>query len=265
MLMINGHNIYVEITGPQDVPVVVLLHHGLGSARAWRGQVPAFVQAGFRVLVYDRWGYAGSEARPALDLPTFTTDVKDLQEILRLCGISTAALVGHSDGGTIALYYAASHPRQVSCLVTVAAHIYLEAKMEPAFLAIRKNFETDERFRKGLQHAHGEKYASVFHNWFDGWHRQEFLSWDMRPILSQISCPTLIVQGENDEHATPQHARDIANAITGADLWILPEARHMLPQENTAEFNPKIIRFLQEHTLVENHLTQRDNVEQQHV
>ena len=57
-------------------------------------------------------------------------------------------------------------------------------------------------------------------------------SWDMRPILRQIGCPTLVVQGEADEHATPQHARDIADGIPGAELWLVPGAGHMLPQEN---------------------------------
>ena len=82
--------------------------------------------------------------------------------------------------------------------------------------------------------AHGEKYEAVFHNWFDGWQHDEFRCWDMRPILGQISCPSLIVQGEADEHATPQHAKDIAEAIPGAELWLVQGARHMLPQENTA-------------------------------
>ena len=100
-----------------------------------------------------------------------------------------AALVGHSDGGTIALYFAAQYPDQVTCLVTVAAHIYVEPKMEPGILGIQQAFETDEHFRTGLRYAHGAKYESVFHNWFDGWHRIESLSWDMRPIIRPDQMP----------------------------------------------------------------------------
>lgn len=225
----------------------MLLHHGLGSVRAWRGQVPTFVETGYRVVAYDRWGYGGSDARPGLDLPAFTTDLEDLRSVLDQLGIRRVALVGHSDGGTIALYFAAEHPQRVSCLVTVAAHIYVELNMEPGFLGIRQSFETDKRFRVGMQYAHGEKYEAVFHNWFDGWHRLESLSWDMCPILGQIRCPALIIQGEEDEYATPQHAKDIAEAIPGADLWLIPGARHMVPQEYTDEFNPQILRFLKDH------------------
>jgi pimeloyl-ACP methyl ester carboxylesterase len=159
-------------------------------------------------------------------------------------GIQRVALVGHSDGGTIALYFAAQHPSMVGCMVTVAAHIYVEPKMEQAILDIERDFETDERFRRGLQSIHGENYDTVFHNWYDGWHRNEFRSWDMRPVLSQIRCPGLIVQGEGDEHATSQHARDIAEEIQGAELWLVAGAGHMLPQENASEFNPRLLQFL---------------------
>ena len=244
-MFVNGHNLHVEQFGPQNGPVVVLLHHGLGSVKAWREQIPMLEEAGYHVVAYDRWGYGGSDNRPALDLPTFNTDIMDLRDLLEHLRIHRAALVGHSDGGTIALYFAAQNLNLVSSLLTVAAHIYVEPKMEPGILGIQRAFDTDKRFQMGMQFAHGEKYEAVFHNWFDGWHRIEALSWDMRPIISQISCPTLIIQGEEDEHATPQHAKDIAEAIPGAKLWLVPGAGHMVPQENADRFNPRLLQFLE--------------------
>jgi len=246
-MLLNGHNLYIEQNGPKNGPVVVLLHHGLGSVRAWREQVPALVEAGYRVVTYDRWGYGGSDARPGLDVPSFTDDVEDLHGMLDQLKIPIAALVGHSDGGTIALYFAIQQPKRVSCLVTVAAHIYVEHKMEPGILEIRQAFGTDERFRKSMQSIHGEKFEKVFYNWFEGWYQIGSLDWDMRPGIAQISCPALVVQGTEDEHGTPQHAMDLAGSIPEAELWLLPQAKHMLPQENYAEFNPKILRFLHDH------------------
>ncbi len=246
-MLVNGHNIWVEQYGLENGPVVVLLHHGLGSVKAWRRQAKVLAEAGYHVVAYDRWGYGGSDARPKLDLPTFSVDINDLNRLLEQLGINRAALVGHSDGGTIALYFAAQYPRLVSCLVTVAAHIYVEPKMESGILGIMQEFETDEHFRMGMQDAHCEKYEAVFHNWFDGWHRIEHRNWDMRPVLGMIKCPSLIVQGERDEHATPQHARDIADSIYGAELWLIPEAGHMLPQENTSVFNPGLLQFLNQY------------------
>ena len=68
----------------------------------------------------------------------------------------------------------------------------------------------------------------------------------MRPTINQIACPTLIVQGLDDEHATAQHARDIAAAIPGAELWLVPGAGHMLPQDFPEEFNQRMLKFLGE-------------------
>jgi pimeloyl-ACP methyl ester carboxylesterase len=243
-MIVNGHNLHVEQTGPESGPAVVLLHQGLGSVRGWQEQIPVLAEVGFHVVAYDRWGYGGSDPRLTLDLPNFATDINDLSSLLQILEIDRAALVGHSDGGTIALYYAAQNPMQVNCLVTIAAHIYVEPKMELGILQVKQAFDSDEHFRKGLQLVHGEKYEAVFHNWFDGWHRIESLRWDMRPILNQISCSALVVQGDEDEHASPQHARVIADGIPGAELWLIQGAHHMLPKDNASIFNPKLLKFL---------------------
>ena len=243
-MQINNHHLHVETHGPEDGPAVVLLHHGLGSTRAWRGQIPALAEAGYRVIVYDRWGYGQSEARPHLNVPSFEADLADLEALLSSFILQPSSLVGHSDGGTIALYFAARFPERVSALVTVAAHIYLEPKMEPGILGIQHAFENDPRFRAGMRRAHGDKFESVFRNWFDGWHTPEALTWDMRPLLAQITCPVLVVQGEDDEHATPQHAIDIAESIPAAELWLAPGVKHILPQEIAEEFNQRVIAFL---------------------
>jgi pimeloyl-ACP methyl ester carboxylesterase len=243
-MLINNHKLHIENHGGDDCHPVVFLHHGLGSTRAWREQVPVFVAAGYRVVVYDRWGYGKSETRPNLAVPTFEDDLADLKVLLESLDLQPATLIGHSDGGSIALNYAAQHPEQVQALVTVAAHIYLEPKMEPGIKGIRHAFENDQRFRKGLKRAHGKKFETTFFNWFDGWHNPEALEWDMRPLLPKIQCPTLVIQGESDEHATPQHAFDIAENIHKGKLWLVPGVRHMLPQEIVEEFNRKVIAFL---------------------
>ncbi|MEW5872909.1 MAG: alpha/beta hydrolase [Chloroflexota bacterium] len=249
LMRVNGRSLCVEISGVEDArtqngPWVVLMHHGLGSLGAWRLQSPALVAAGWRVLAYDRWGYGRSDPRPALSLPTFADDVDDLRALLDLTGVRQAALVGHSDGGTLALYFAAQYPQRVTRLVSVAAHIYVEARMEPGIEGVRQAFESDPTFRRALERVHGEKARSVFYNWYDGWRQPENLDWDMRPLLSRVACPVLVVQGVEDEHATPQHARHLAQALPDGQLWLLPGAGHMLPQDQAQVFNPRLLDFL---------------------
>ena len=225
---------------------MILLHHGLGSVASWKAQIPAFCNAGYRVVVYDRWGYGRSDSRQALSLPHFEEDVTDLLALLDHLELGQASLVGHSDGGTIALYFAARYPVRTKHLVVVAAHIYIEPKMGAGIQAVQDAFQRDGRFREGLRRLHGDKTDHLFKSWYEGWINERSLSWDMRPILKEISCPAFIIQGSLDEHATPQHAADLADGLGQARLWMEPGSAHMLAQEIPEKFNREVLSFLEE-------------------
>ena len=243
-MLINNRNLNVEYHGNPQNPAVLMLHHGLGSTQAWREQIPALTAVGYHPILYDRWGYGKSEPRPHLSVPDFRDDLADLLSIIKILKSPSFSLIGHSDGGTIALYFAAQYPSCIKALVVVAAHIYLEPRIEPGIQAIQQAFEKDFRFRRVMERTHGEKFNSTFYNWFDGWHNPVAFEWDMRKCIRNIRCPTLVIQGKEDEHASPQHAIDIAESIPSAELWLVPDARHMLPQEVPVEFNQKVVDFL---------------------
>jgi pimeloyl-ACP methyl ester carboxylesterase len=244
---VNNHTLHVESCGPEDGPAVVLLHHGLGSVYSWKDTLPVLGDAGYFAIAYDRWGYGRSGPREELSMPFFYDDLDDLDDLLTILGRDCVSLIGHSDGGTIALYYAAKFPEKVASLVTVAAHVYVEPKMESGIEGVRRSFERDQRFREALSRLHGEKVDQVFQGWYKGWRKPENLNWDMRPALRRIECPALIVQGVDDEHATTKQAMDIASAIPNATAWLVHEANHMFPQERADEFNHRILTFLSEH------------------
>jgi pimeloyl-ACP methyl ester carboxylesterase len=245
-MLINNRIIYIETHGDETGHPIIFLHHGLGSTQAWDAQIPDFLDAGYQVILYDRWGYGRSDTRPKLDVPDFIEDINDLNEIVKKLDISRITLVGHSDGGTIALYYAIQKSIKVDSLVIVAAHIYLESEMQPGVRKLKESFNKDQQFRNGLRRVHGEKFEGTFNNWFDGWHSSKAKEWDMRSLLSEISCPTLVIQGEEDEYATSQHALDIYENIPNAFLWIANGVKHMVPQEIPEEFNKRVIEFFKE-------------------
>lgn len=246
LLEINGRNLYVEFRGLPQNPVLVFLHHGLGSMNSWEQQIQVFANSGYFVIAYDRWGYGKSDFRSSQITSDFKEDLADLSALLKILDIKRAALIGHSDGGTLALYHAARFPELIGCLVVVAAHIYIEPSMVPSIMQIRKAFYENPWFRTGLQRLHGDKTEQVFSNWYGGWVKMESLEWDIRQIIHSIVCPTLVIQGEHDEHATVQHARDIAEAIPNAKLWLEPGARHLLPQDIPDIFNGKVLEYLKE-------------------
>jgi len=128
----------------------VLLHHGLGSVKAWQAQIPALADAGYYIIAYDRWGYGSSDPREQLSMPYFEEDLKDLQALLDSLESQQVTLIGHSDGGTISLYFAAQNPDRLTCVVTVAAHIYVEPMMIPGIQSIQHAYQHDARLRAGV-------------------------------------------------------------------------------------------------------------------
>jgi pimeloyl-ACP methyl ester carboxylesterase len=222
----------------------VLLHHGLGAVRSWRQQIPALAKAGYQVIAYDRWGFGRSDPRERYAIPGFQEDLADLKDLLEDLEIERAALVGHSDGGKVAIYYAAAFPQRVAALVLIATHAFIEPKMESGILGVREQFEQDARFRDQLARVHGDQAGTVFWGWFNGWANPANRGWDLRPRLREIACPAMVIQGVEDEHATPEHAMQIAAAILNAELWLVPEAGHMLPQEFPEALNARLLDFL---------------------
>jgi pimeloyl-ACP methyl ester carboxylesterase len=243
--VINGRSLYIETYGLMNAAPIILLHHGLGSTQAWKEQIPVLVQAGYRVITYDRWGYGQSQPRDRSINPEFLEDVEDLRVLTENFIASTFILLGHSDGGTIASYFAANFPDRVACLISVASHIYVEPKMETGIRGVKNIFEKNARFREGLHQLHGDKYEQVFNNWYEGWLKPDNIRWDMRPELHKITSQAFIIQGMEDEHATPQHARDMATAISRAELWLVPDVGHMFPQDQPEMFNRQIVSFLE--------------------
>lgn len=245
LIDVRGHRLHVEERGSGSDPAVVLLHHGLGTERAWRAQIPFLVKAGYRVIAYDRWGYGHSDPREKLSMPYFEDDQADLLALLERLEIDRAALVGHSDGGTIALYVAARHLERVSALATLAAHAFVEETMITSVQRVYGEYLTDEDFRIRLHRRQGSNTEAVISGWYHGWFRAENRGWDMRPEIGKISCPALVMQGAKDDHGSQEQARDIAAAIPGAELVLLPGAGHMLPRENGDEVNRRLSLFLE--------------------
>ena len=111
-----GASLHVIVDGAVDAPPVVLLHAGIADSRAWAAMAPRLVDAGYRVVRYDRRGFGR----------TVTEDVEfsnraDLVAVLDALGIGQAVLVGNSQGGQIAFDTAIEYPDRIAAVVGVAA------------------------------------------------------------------------------------------------------------------------------------------------
>ena len=214
-----------------DSPLIVFLHEGLGSISMWRDW-PSRVCAALacRGLVYSRYGYGQSTPRPMDE----TRDVdylhvqahEALPALLDKLGLADEQpiLFGHSDGGSIALLYAALFPQNVSAIAVAAPHIFVENITLEGIRKAKEIYETtDFPARLGRHHRDGE---SVFRSWVDIWLTPAFRDWNIEAFLDDIRCPVLAIQGVDDEYGSLEQIRGIKKRAPQTELLEIPACGH---------------------------------------
>jgi pimeloyl-ACP methyl ester carboxylesterase len=231
------------------LPTVVFLHEGLGSVAMWKDFPERFCTAnGLRGLVYSRYGYGRSTPKPAGErwAPDFMHREARLvlPAFLAALGIERPWLFGHSDGGSIALLHAATHP--VAGVVAVAPHILVEdvsiASIEKARIAYAT---TDLRARLGAYHDDPD---SAFRGWNDIWLDPAFRTWSIEAELASITCPVLAAQGEDDEYGTLEQVRGIQRRLPKTRLLVIPKCGHSPHRDQPELLIREAGRFILEST-----------------
>lgn len=220
----------LHIAGPADQPTLVFLHEGLGSVALWRDWPQSLcAQLGCPGLVYSRQGYGQSDPRPDVRgsgrlQPDYMHHeaLQVLPELLRQSGIERPVLVGHSDGGTIALLHAAHHP--VAACIVMAPHVVVEDISVHAITAARQAYE-EGPLRARLTPFHAD-VDGAFWQWNDAWLNPAFRDYDIRQEISAITSPLMAIQGEDDAYGTMTQIDDIAAAVPHAQLLKLPQCGH---------------------------------------
>jgi pimeloyl-ACP methyl ester carboxylesterase len=214
-----------------DGDLIVFLHEGLGSISMWRDW-PAQVcaAANCRGLVFSRYGYGQSTARPLSEARPITylhTQAQDaLPKLFDALGMAheRPVLFGHSDGGSIALLYAATYPDRVKAIAVAAPHIFVEdVTIEGIRQAREVYLSTDLASKLGRHH---KDVDSVFWSWNDVWLQPEFRAWNIESVIEKIQCPVLAIQGEGDEYGTLEQIRGIKRLAPHTELCIIPDCGH---------------------------------------
>jgi pimeloyl-ACP methyl ester carboxylesterase len=199
-IKLNFESIRVE--NPVSDTLIIFLHEALGSIPQWRS-FPNQLCATLRLngLVYERQGHGQSDALinkresnylhdyALKELPVFIeTLVSPEQKII---------LVGHSDGGTIALLYAAAYPKQIKGVVTMAAHVINEPETIAGIAPAVEAYEAGKLEK--LSHFHGEKTDTLFYAWANTWDSLEFKRWNICSDIISLTAPLLAIQGSKDQ------------------------------------------------------------------
>ncbi|WP_299615606.1 alpha/beta fold hydrolase [Pelagibius sp.] len=219
-------------------PAFVFLHEALGSIGQWKAFPERLAGAcGLPGLIYERQGHGGSSA---FDLPRENGYLRHearqvLPAVLAAAGIERPVLVGHSDGATIALMFAAAFPEAVSACIVLAPHVMVEeitlagiraADAEPGASALRAR----------LARHHGDKTEVLWRAWAETWLRPGFDGCEMRADLERITAPVLAIQGAGDAYGSPAQVEEIARRVSGpVEALLIPGCGHAPHLERQTE------------------------------
>lgn len=231
----NGKTVEIEYqwvgVNNTSAPVMIFLHEGLGSVSHWQ-QWPEqlCLQLGYRGLVYSRYAYGNSSARPASEpCPNdylYTEAQQALPALLKALNITTpCSLFGHSDGATIALLYAAMPTSLAKNIIVLAPHLYAEPQAIAGVQQAIHWYETGD-LKKRLAQYHADT-DSAFWGWASVWGNETSLAnWNIETEIQSISCPILAIQGTDDEYATLAQVYDIKKHIPSTEVCVIEKCRH---------------------------------------
>jgi pimeloyl-ACP methyl ester carboxylesterase len=226
----------------------VFLHEGLGSLAMWKDYPQALcAAANARGLVFSRPGYGRSTPRAPGERWPVDFMHRQAHELLpRLfaaLGIGPRPwLFGHSDGGSIALLYAAEHPERVAGVIAVAPHIFVEDVSLASIAAAREAYRaTDLRARLARYHDDPD---SAFFGWNDVWLDPAFRAWNIEDRLPLVRCPVLAVQGIDDEYGTMAQIDDLVRHVPQARSCKLADCGHSPHRDQPAALTAAVVAFM---------------------
>lgn len=264
---ISVHGVQLEIqripaTGDSRHPVMVFLHEGLGSVSMWRDWPLLLCQKiGCAGLLYSRQGYGQSDPVPDVRGPSVEIAQKRsgqlqadymhrearivLPELLQSLGIQKPVLIGHSDGGTIALLHAAH--LQVHACVVMAPHVMVEDISLQAIRLAREAFENGS-LRERLKRFHAD-VDGAFWQWNDVWLSDAFRGFDIRQGLEGIRAPVLAIQGWDDPYGSMAQIDDIVRHVPQTQALKLAGCGHSPHRDQALAVTQSIEAFLRGHKL----------------
>lgn len=223
-LDIRGRRIEVECLpgldaagSDKDAPPVVFLHEALGSIGLWR-DFPALVSraTGAPAIVYSRYGLGRSEPlrEPRTRDYLHAEALETLPDLLRRLEVREPILFGHSDGASIALIHAGAGREPVAGLILEAPHVFIEDITLAGIRAAGEAYaDTDLRSRLARHHLDVDR--TFRWGWHDIWLDPAFADWNIEDCLSGITCPVLLIQGEEDAYGTAAQLEAIAAGVSG--------------------------------------------------
>src|ERR687889_1292672 len=275
----NLRDVRLHYVEAGEGPLVLLLHGFPQFWYEWRYQIPALVEAGFRVVAPDMRGYNLSDKPPGVRAYRVELLARDVERLILACGEWTAALVGHDWGAIVAWIAAMRHPDRVGRLAILnvphparflggllspmqllrSSYVFFfqiprfpeEVVRAGDFALLRSVFRRDpvgpgaltaediERYIEAIARP-GALTASL--NYYRALLRH---SGETRALLQRVEAPVLVIWGERDRFLSRKLAEP-------PRLWVpnllgvkrLPDASHWVAEDRPLEVNTLLLDFL---------------------
>lgn len=249
---INGRNLYYEIQGFGDP--VFLLHHGFGCTKIWDKIVPGLVEQGYKTICYDRRGFGQSDPGEHF-FDFYVSDefrvesVDELEAFRDWLGVDSFHVVGHCEGGVVAVDYAAKYPKQVKTLISSSTMCY-----SPVFLyefnaeKFSKTFEQlDPDLQTKLIHWHGERAESFFNQFrlYGGAYGRYMF--DLRPVLPLVNCPALVLYPDRSFLFEVEQGVAFYRHLPNGEFAVLPRSGHNTYDDEHEQYLSLVVNFLARH------------------
>jgi pimeloyl-ACP methyl ester carboxylesterase len=271
-LTLQDVRVYYEDKGDRGAPPVVLIHGLFGSTLTWRYNVDALLEAGYRVITFDRPGFGLSDKTGAFNY-AISNQADLTAALLDALAVDSAVIVGHSAGGNIAASLALRHPDRVDRLVLVDAAVAFGGP--PAFVGGLVALPPVWRWgRVGLQAYFTRENVEATLRGFQAdpaflteadydayWRAFQTPGWDIALLaitrdlavdalddaaLRRITARTLLIWGAEDTLTPLAQGERLADLLPDAQLVIIPNAGHQPFEEAPQAFNQVLIAFLNE-------------------
>ncbi len=241
-------------SGGSGVPVV-LLHANTGNADSWQYNIPGFVEAGYRVIAFDRRGWGRSTANPDTG-PQPGTIAEDLHALVERLELDRFHLVAVAGGGFAAYDYVLWQPERLRSLVIAASS---GAITDEETRKLREQFALPG-FRgwpaelREVSTGYMATNPEGLKQWLEIYRNSRQQGAPAQPQratityqkLETIRVPTLLMPGDQDLVTPPWVMRRQLAHISGAKFVVLPEAAHAINWEQPKAFNRNILEFIKD-------------------
>lgn len=272
----NGISLHTRQAGPEDGPLVVLLHGFPEFWDGWHRQIEPLADAGYRVIVPDQRGYNRSDKPDGVASYHIEELVADVVGLIDAAGRETAAVAGHDWGAAVAWWLALSHPDRIDSLtaVNVPHPTVMEETLRHSLSQLRKSWymfafqvpmlpetiATANNCRvlsRGLTNSSrpGTFSATDLQRYREAWTQPGALTaminwyramgrYRPRPPREQVSVPTLVMWGQQDEFLEPAMAEESLTYCDDGRVVTYPSATHWVLHERPEETAEELLAHL---------------------